>query len=556
MLENISIRKIKTHDYFTKSDLFLYWEEHCTECAVPSCFQTCALYEDRQGFSCRRFEKGLTVNDSGIQFYKRRWGKLEAKNRFINKSKFLINLLQIAETTIFSVPHIQLKKGTRHNKFWLNQKIKYFIFKGAMLDTDLLVLKLNGEFSAKSQLSLNLHFKGDIETKFLLTGDLSFPLTSSLLNEIDRFSIDSVNGDIEGMVTIRKLEFTRGWRSLRKAKVFVWDLDNTLWRGILIEGRIELRTEIIEIIRFLDSVGVINSICSKNDYNEAMEKLDELGISDLFVFPEINWNLKTKNLKRISENLNISFDQMVFIDDNLSERFSVASQMLSKGLRIMDENEIVSSFRMIPLHEDTLGSQRRMSYLSEMRRINFLSEESNYSEIDNNLLRLNTRLELVELSERSSREIQDRALELLQRSNQLNLKTIRYSEEGFHALLMEDNCFVFKVKDSFGDYGWVGFASMSLNDGCFELTNLVVSCRVARKGIEALIISKMLEILGDLKDNIRIELIRNERNGLMYETLKGMEFDFHEELEGSLKLISSAKNFIEKNASNLKDLFN
>lgn len=556
MLENISIRKIKTHDYFVKSDLLLYWEEHCTECAVPSCFETCALYEDRLGFSCRRFEEGLTLNDLGIEFYKRRWGKLEAKNRFIHKSKFIINLLRFAEMIIFSLPHIHFNRGIRYNKYWLNQKIKYLIFKGAKADIALLSLKLHSEFSAKSQLSLNLHFKGNIEIKILLTGNQSFPLTRSFLNEIDRFSIDSINGDIEGLVTIRKLEITQGWKEMRKAKVFVWDLDNTLWRGILIEGRVELRLEILEIIRYLDSVGVVNSICSKNDYNEAMHKLEELGISDLFVFPEINWNQKTKNLQRISENLNISIDQMVFIDDNLNERFSVSSEMLSMGLKIMDENEIVSSFKMIPLHKDTLGSKRRMSYLSEMRRINFLSEESNYSEIDNNLLRLNTRLELLELSKHSSKEIQDRALELLQRSNQLNLKTIRYSEEGFRTLLTEDKCFVFKVKDSFGDYGWVGFVSMAPNDEGFELTNLVVSCRVARKGLEALIIARMLEILGDGKGNIRIELIRNERNILMYETLKGMEFDFSEESERNLILISSSRNFIEKNGNNLKDLFN
>ena len=83
-------------------------------------------------------------------------------------------------------------------------------------------------------------------------------------------------------------------------KCVVWDLDGTLWNGILLEGdTIRLRSEIKDIIRTLDRRGILHSIASKNDRDAAMEKIRDFELVEYFLYPEINWNAKSLSITRI-----------------------------------------------------------------------------------------------------------------------------------------------------------------------------------------------------------------------------------------------------------------
>ena len=75
-------------------------------------------------------------------------------------------------------------------------------------------------------------------------------------------------------------------------KLVVWDLDETLWRGTLSEGEVELDRRTREIVRELNRRGIVNSICSKNDSAAARERLEQYGLWDEFVFPSIDWSPK------------------------------------------------------------------------------------------------------------------------------------------------------------------------------------------------------------------------------------------------------------------------
>ncbi|UCG12327.1 MAG: HAD-IIIC family phosphatase, partial [Deltaproteobacteria bacterium] len=114
-------------------------------------------------------------------------------------------------------------------------------------------------------------------------------------------------------------------RKTGNVKCLVWDLDNTVWNGILLEDdEITPREGVVEIIRTLDERGILQSIASRNDYQQAMEKLDMLGLQEYFIYPQINWEAKSVSLKAIAEEINIGINSLAFIDDQAFERDEVA----------------------------------------------------------------------------------------------------------------------------------------------------------------------------------------------------------------------------------------
>jgi HAD superfamily phosphatase (TIGR01681 family) len=103
-----------------------------------------------------------------------------------------------------------------------------------------------------------------------------------------------------------------------KVKCVAWDLDNTLWSGILVEDgpeRIRLRPEVLAVIQELDQRGIIHTIVSKNTHEQAWAVLQALGLADYFVFPAINWGSKSANLRQVAKRINIGLDSFAFVDD-------------------------------------------------------------------------------------------------------------------------------------------------------------------------------------------------------------------------------------------------
>ena len=110
----------------------------------------------------------------------------------------------------------------------------------------------------------------------------------------------------------------------KEIKCVVWDLDETIWDGTLLESpSVALKPRVKEIIQTLDSRGILHSISSRNSHEVAMRKLDELGLGGYFLHPQITWNAKSASLARISQKLNIAFDALLFIDDQPFERDEV-----------------------------------------------------------------------------------------------------------------------------------------------------------------------------------------------------------------------------------------
>ena len=108
-------------------------------------------------------------------------------------------------------------------------------------------------------------------------------------------------------------------------KCVVWDLDNTLWDGILLEDSdVFLKAGVAEIIKTLDQRGILHSIASRNDRVLAEQKLRQLGLYEYFLCLQINWNAKSSSLQEIARTLNLGLDAFAFIDDQSFECEEVA----------------------------------------------------------------------------------------------------------------------------------------------------------------------------------------------------------------------------------------
>src|SRR5215211_459973 len=107
-------------------------------------------------------------------------------------------------------------------------------------------------------------------------------------------------------------------------KCVVWDLDQTLWQGTLLEGdRVVLTPGVTEVVQELDRRGILQSIASRNDAAAASEKLTEFGLADFFLLPQIGWGSKADLIKAIASGLGLALDAIAFVDDEAFERDEV-----------------------------------------------------------------------------------------------------------------------------------------------------------------------------------------------------------------------------------------
>lgn len=156
----------------------------------------------------------------------------------------------------------------------------------------------------------------------------------------------------------------------RIVKCLIWDLDNTLWEGVLLEGdTVELHPQVREIIETLDDRGILQSIASRNDEEAAMRKLAEYGLEDFFLHPQINWGPKSASVAQIAERLNIATKSLAFIDDQPYEREEVAASHAE--VFCIDAHELPSLLSMPAFNPRfiTEDSRRRRSmYSAEIER--------------------------------------------------------------------------------------------------------------------------------------------------------------------------------------------
>jgi FkbH-like protein len=295
----------------------------------------------------------------------------------------------------------------------------------------------------------------------------------------------------------------------RAIKCVVLDLDNTLWGGVVGDDGLEgiglgdldeggAFRSLQLFLRDLWSRGIVLAVCSKNNEAIARQVFQEhpnmvLREEHIAVFVA-NWEDKASNIRSIREKLNIGFDAMVFLDDNPFERNLVRQLVPQIIVPELPEDPAlyVRAISELNLFEaasqSALDGKRTAMYQDQDKRE---AEAKKIGNIDDYLKSLDTAAEFGRFESRNL----SRIAQLIQRSNQFNLTTRRYSEAQCEAFMRDDGYFPFSitVSDRFGDFGLINVAILRHSPDELEIDVFLMSCRVLKRGVEQYAMNKIFE---------------------------------------------------------------
>jgi FkbH-like protein len=303
-----------------------------------------------------------------------------------------------------------------------------------------------------------------------------------------------------------------------KIKCVVWDLDNTLWDGILLEdGEVTPRPEVVEVIRRLDERGILHSIASRNDHDAAMERLERFGLADYFLYPQISWNDKSHSVAAVAKLVNIGLDAVAFVDDQPFELAEVG-YALPDVVRVPvgDVGRILDDPDFMPRFVTDESARRRAMYRSQAVRDRAEQEFQGGNE------EFLATLDMSFTIEPAQEDDLKRAEELTVRTNQLNSTGVTYSHADLdryrtspdHLLL------VASISDRFGDYGKIGLSLVDTSSPAWRLKLLLMSCRTMSRGVGNVMLHHIMRLARDAGRDLEAELVDTGRNRLMYVTYR------------------------------------
>ncbi len=322
---------------------------------------------------------------------------------------------------------------------------------------------------------------------------------------------------------------TRG----RLVKCLVLDLDNTLWGGVIgddgldgIElGGMGFGESFERFQRYLLQLknrGLVLAVCSKNDEDVARQPFQKhsamvLKEDDIAVFVA-NWNAKSGNIEQIIKVLNIGADSVVFVDDSAFERNEVRQALPAVIVPEMPEDpadfpaflEAEGFLETVTFSED--DQNRAQMYKEEARRTTLQVSAKNIHEYL-------ASLEMKIICRAFDSQHLPRIAQLLQRSNQFNLRTQRFSQGQCKDFMEQPErfpCFYIKLRDKVGDYGLISVVCTQTVEDRLDILEYVMSCRVLNRGVEQYVMTSLVDHCRKhgLK-KIRGEYLPTEKNNMV-----------------------------------------
>ncbi len=436
-----------------------------------------------------------------------------------------------------------------------------------------------GNYANKTELSSTFQFRklnmglmelaGSIKNLFI--NDLS-----SIQNMLGRQNIYSpstytntgIAYDLEFWPLIAKntTDIILGINGKQLRKAVVLDLDNTLWGGIIGDDGLEniqigdlgigkAFTELQLWLKQLKQRGIILSVCSKNYEHVAMEAFEKhpdmiLRPDDIAVFVA-NWENKVDNIRYIQSILNIGFDSMVYLDDNPFERNMVRTEIPAMVIPELPEDpaEYLPYLYTLNLFETASLSEedenRTKQYQEEAKRSTLQHAYANEDEFL-------ASLEMASIVKPFDKFYTPRIAQLSQRSNQFNLRTVRYTEQDIQKVAADPNylSLYFTLEDKFGEYGLISLVILEKKSDHLFIDTWLMSCRVLKRGMEGFVLNSIMRLAKENNFTKVIgEYIPTEKNELVKEHYAKLGFNQNNGLwEMDVPTFDERKTFIKMNS--------
>jgi len=421
---------------------------------------------------------------------------------------------------------VELNDGVFGN--YGNKVSSSFIFQLRKINFELMQLAMahkNVFINDVCSLSSREGFKQTHDPKLYISGDFVFSLDFTA--RVAKSTVDIILS-LQGKIK----------------KCLILDLDNTIWGGVIGDDGMEniqigdlgigkAYSQLQTWIKQLKQRGIILAVCSKNTESIAKEPFEKhpdmvLKLDDISIFVA-NWESKVDNIKYIQSVLNIGFDSMVFLDDNPFERELIKKEIPAITVpdlpddagKYLDFVQSLNLFETASFSEE--DAERTRQYQEEAKRVIF--KQSHTSEED-----YLSSLSMTSLVKPFDKFTSPRVAQLTQRSNQFNVRTVRYTEQDIAGMISADDylTFSFDLKDRFGDHGLIAALILKQQQNALFIDTWVMSCRVLKRGMEQFIINEIVKEAQSKNINTIIgEYLPTSKNGIVKDLYPSLNFSSH-----------------------------
>lgn len=349
----------------------------------------------------------------------------------------------------------------------------------------------------------------------------------------------------------------------KNKKMLVLDLDNTLWGGVVgdsgqqgIEigketGVAEAYTEFQQYIKQHKQLGVLLSVNSKNDYENAIDGLkhpDSILTPDDFITIKANWNNKDINIEEIADEISILPDSFVFVDDNPAEREIVHSQI--KGIAVPEIENVETYIRTLDRNGyfelttyTTDDIKRNDMYQANMQRVRSQKAFANYDEYLNSL-------EMTAFIDKFDDVSLNRIVQLTNKSNQFNVTTRRYTATEMDEVVKNPDYITLygRLNDKFGDNGIVSVVIGHKDGKDLHLDLWLMSCRVLKRNMEYAMLDKLvLRCKENGIENIYGYYYKTAKNSMVKDLFTDFGFETINKTDDSASYILKTADYENKN---------
>ncbi|QWF84862.1 HAD-IIIC family phosphatase [Amycolatopsis sp. CA-230715] len=308
-------------------------------------------------------------------------------------------------------------------------------------------------------------------------------------------------------------------------KCLVWDLDDTLWQGVVLEGDDATPfPAAVAALRELDERGILHATASRGDHATAVAHLDRVGLRELFTVVEVGWGAKSASVRRVADLLNLGTGSFAFIDNDPVERAEVVAALPEvRAYAAEQAGSLPDLAEFQPVTRTAESARRRQLYQVEAGRR--AAEQAH----DGTAPEFLASLDLTMVIRRATATDLARAHELTVRTHQLNTTGLTFDEDELHRLSSspDHEVLVAELTDRFGPYGTIGLALTERSGTTTTIKLLLTSCRVASRGAGAALIEQVVR--RSLAEGRRTlaEFAPTEVNRIMLVTLRfaGFEVD-------------------------------